>query len=170
MKGFTHIQAEEIGIKCFKAGTGISNACAPPAPTRRSAAFCSPPRSGPAQLRLRSCSIPLITNCQFLTRGPKTKGQGSRKCDHCVVTTCACQNFPPGLCLACVPPAFPIGLFLPSHLLSLLISINSKTLSSRGLISPATPLLHPLARHLLEFLLPLPNSAIDFETFRNHPP
>jgi hypothetical protein len=45
------------------------------------------------------------------------------------------------------------SLFLP-HLLSLLISINSNTLSSHGLISPGRSPLHPLARHLLEFLLP----------------
>jgi hypothetical protein len=51
------------------------------------------------------------------------------------------------------------SLFLP-HLLSLLISINSNTLSSHGLISPGRSPLHPLARHLLEFLLPLPSSYI----------
>jgi hypothetical protein len=69
------------------------------------------------------------------------------------------------------PSHLPNGvLSLPSHLLSLLISIYSNTLSSHGLIFTGISPLHPLARHLLEFLLPLPNSAIDFRTFRNHPP
>jgi hypothetical protein len=70
-----------------------------------------------------------------------------------------------------VPPTFLMrfSLFFP-HLFSLLIFINSNTLSSHSLISLKRSPLHPLARHLLEFLLPLPNSPIDFRTFRNHSP
>jgi hypothetical protein len=69
------------------------------------------------------------------------------------------------VCLACESShKQPNGVLpLPSHPLSHLISINSNTLSSHGLISPGRSPLHPLARHLLEFLLPLPNSA----RFRN---
>ena len=169
MKGFTHIQAEEIGIKSSRLVLEISvsppesrTLVHPPAPRDPAPLFAQPP--GQALLHPTNCKLSIFNE------GPETKGQGCRKCDHCVSHNLCLPKLPPGLCLACVSPAFPTGLSLPSHLLSLLISINSKTLSSRGLTSPATSLLHPLARHLPEFLLPLPNSAIDFETFRNHPP
>src|SRR2546421_4363908 len=78
--------------------------------------------------------------------------------NHVATSTNTCN----GVCVILSPSHLPNGVSLPSHLWSLLISINSNTLSSHGLISPARPTLRPPASRLLGFLLPLPNSAIVF--------
>src|SRR4051794_32865361 len=82
------------------------------------------------------------------------------------------------VCLACekshkwpmsLPPSQWVSLSsFPSALSSHLLKFQYTLIAWPHL--PSKTSLRPLARHLLEFLLVFPNSAIDFGTFRNNPP
>ena len=54
-------------------------------------------------------------------RGARNKAKGSRKCDHCIFITCACQNFPQAFVLSVylLIPILPVCICLTLRVLCL---------------------------------------------------
>jgi hypothetical protein len=82
-------------------------AVSPPESRRLPTSYPAPLLLRPAQARLNPADRTVAEPRPYFQRGARNKAKGSRKCDHCILITCACQNFPQAFVLL-VYPLIPI--------------------------------------------------------------